>query len=84
MALFQLRPSRRRRQHSRRGNVQIGGGCPQPSCNHPSHGGIPVPRRYSGTSRLDGMVVHHVRCVLNPAHHLRFVKVGGRWHQLQS
>jgi hypothetical protein len=29
-------------------------GCPQPACRHPSHGGIPVPSRYCGTSQLQG------------------------------
>jgi len=80
MALFFFRRKRHRPgQHN-----EIAGDCPQPPCNHPSHGGVSVPCRYCGTSTVGGVVVHHVRCVLNPAHHLRFAKVGGRWHRVES
>ncbi len=59
-------------------------GCPQPACRHPSHGGVPVPSRYCGTSQLQGLTVHHVRCALNPLHHQQFVKVGRRWQRIRT
>jgi hypothetical protein len=57
--------------------------CPQPYCRHGSHGGIPVPTRHCGTSHLNGLVVHHVRCIANPAHHLQFVRVGRTWQRVR-
>lgn len=59
-------------------------GCPQPACNHPSHGGIPVPRKFCGTSRFRGMLVAHFRCSLDSRHHVAFVRVGNRWERLVS
>jgi hypothetical protein len=57
--------------------------CPQPYCRHGSHGGIRVPTRHCGTSHVNGMTVHHVRCIVNPAHHLQFVRVGRTWQRVQ-
>ncbi len=61
---------------------QDAGGCPQPCCRHLSHGGVPVPTRYCGTSQLQGLTVHHVRCALNPLHHQQLVKVGRGWQRI--
>ena len=60
------------------------GPCPQPFCRHGSHAGIPVATRHCGTSRLNGMAVHHVRCIANPAHHFQFVRVGRTWQRLRT
>jgi hypothetical protein len=75
MALFFTRP---------KPQSYSAGGCPQPPCGHHSHNGVPVPCRYCGTSRHQGMVLHHVRCVLNPGHHLVFTRIGHRWHRVRT
>lgn len=59
------------------------GRCPQPMCLHPAHNGIPIPTQYKGTSVLQGMVIHHVRCAVNPAHHRQFVQVGNQWQEIK-
>jgi hypothetical protein len=82
MTLFLSSAQRLPRRHHI--HTQDGGSCPQPACCHPSHNGVPVPQRYHGTSRLQGMVVHHVRCVINPAHHVQFLRVGNRWVKLAT
>jgi hypothetical protein len=52
-------------------------------CLHPAHNGIPVPTQYKGTSVLQGMVIHHVRCAVNPAHHRQFIQVGNKWQEIK-
>lgn len=57
---------------------------PQRMCLHPAHNGIPVPTKYTGTSVIDGVVIHHLRCVLNSTHHRQFARIDHRWQEVKT
>lgn len=83
MALFIFRRNShspgRSPQHAGHGHIDP----PQRMCLHPAHNGIPVPTKFTGTSLLDGVVIYHFRCVLNPAHHRQFIRAGNQWQEVK-
>ena len=60
--------------------VAEGGLASPPFCHR--HGGVPVPMSHCGTSSANGLPVHHFRCVVNPRHHERFIRLHGRWRKM--